>query len=93
MVKWVLFLISLVGFALMYGTSSPVVVFLGLILGLGALVAGIFKWMDERVGEVTRTQAYVPTADEAQVLKRMHEKRINAIKAASAQARDSSNTP
>jgi len=79
MTKWILFSISLVGFALMYGTSSAALVFLGLLMGGGCLIAGILKWMDERISDVSRSQTYIPSADEVQVLRRMHEKRARPL--------------
>jgi hypothetical protein len=75
MTKWVLFALSLIGFAVMYGTTSTPLVFIGMALGLGCLVAGILVWMDERIRNVSRSQTYIPTAEEVQVIRRIHEKR------------------
>jgi|GEM_PF-1735137 len=80
MTKWILFAVSLIGFATMYGTRSPVLVFFGMVVGGGCMIGGILKWMDERIGGVSRSQTYIPSAEEVQILRRMHDKRMRPTK-------------
>lgn len=55
--RWLLVGLSMLGFALAFGTTSPGVLALGLLVGLGALLAALLAFAAARIEGVSQGQS------------------------------------
>ncbi len=62
--RWVILLLSVIGFVLVFSTRSPAVLVLGLLLGFGGLFVGIVAILNERIGANSRPEAMLLTDKE-----------------------------
>ncbi len=67
--SWILFLLSIIGFALTFTTKSMVLATLGLLLGFGGLFGSVFAIIANRIQLSAQSEASLLTDKEVNMLR------------------------